>query len=105
LTAAFASILTLATESSADTTGHYRLLLGPDTYDLVAVAPLSLPTTKMNIAVAADATQYANFTLTPSQGWVIGKVTNAADGSAVSADAIYAPPVIGSAYPGVRKAN
>src|SRR5207249_11582530 len=48
--AAFASNLTLATESSADTTGHYSLLLGPDPYDLVAVAPLFLPSTKMNIA-------------------------------------------------------
>ena len=103
--AAFASNLTLATESSADTTGHYSLLLGPDRYDLVAVAPLFLPSTKMNIAVAADATQYANFTLTPSQGWVIGKVTNAADGSAVSGAAIYATPAIGSAYAGLSNAN
>lgn len=103
--AAFASNLTLATESSADTSGHYSLLLGPDTYDLVAVAPLFLPGTKTNIAVAADATQYANFTLTPSQGWVIGKVTNAADGSAVNGAAIYATPAFGSAYAGRSNAN
>lgn len=73
--------------SNFDTTasdGTYTISLPAGTYNVTASAYLYGDRTQSNVAVLASQTTWANFTLVPSVGWIVGNVTNLATGSPIA---------------------
>ncbi len=75
---------------SSDASGVYSIVAPIGTYSATASKPLFASQTLSGLVVTADNVTWANFTLTPNNGWIVGTVTNAADGSILSGAAIYA---------------
>ena len=75
---------------TAAAAGNYSILVPVGTYSATASAALFSSQTLSNLVVAANRTAWANFTLTPNEGWIAGTVTNSADTNPIAGAAVYA---------------
>jgi ABC-type transport system substrate-binding protein len=75
---------------ASNATGVYSIVVPNGTYSATASKYLYSSHTLANLVVPADGTAWANFTLTPNNGWIAGTVTNSADSSPIAGAAVYA---------------
>lgn len=77
-------------QSTANATGVYSIVAPTGTYSATAHLDLFTDQTITNIVVPLNGTAWANFTLAPNVGWIVGTVTKTSDGSAIAGAVVYA---------------
>jgi peptide/nickel transport system substrate-binding protein len=69
--------------TSTDANGGYNLTVAVGTFPVVASQALYTPDTRTGVVVAQKVSVRVDFNLTQNQGWIAGRVTSSASGSAL----------------------
>ncbi len=75
--------------SATNANGVYSIVAVPGKYTASASKNLYLSGSVSGLNVTPDGTAWANFSLTPNQGWITGTVTSTVGGAPINAAAVY----------------